>query len=112
MAIKTAKMKNLAGKDKKQQLEITCRLSVDLTLIYERDDMCNVGSVHKRQQPKNSFDENIQSVIICTTPMSTEKCGRCCSTFKRIQTKKHNLRKSAECFGSSYSVLKKRLMYI
>ena len=69
------------------------KLKSELSVIYERDDMCDVGGV----LPLLVFiaDNNLKNVltetyklldIICTTPMSTAECERCFSTLKRIKT--------------------------
>lgn len=69
------------------------KLKTELSALYERDDICNVGGI----LPLLVFisDNNLKKVlteiyklldIICTTPMSTAECERCFSTLKRIKS--------------------------
>nr|CAH7756438.1 unnamed protein product [Callosobruchus chinensis] len=67
------------------------KLKSELSALYERDDMCDVGSI----LPLLVFILKLEKVlretfkllgIICTTPISTAESERCFSTIKRIKT--------------------------
>nr|CAI5869884.1 unnamed protein product [Callosobruchus analis] len=69
------------------------KLKSELSALYERDDMCDVGGLLQLLVfiSDNSLEKVLRETyklldIICTTPMSTAECERCFSTLKRIKT--------------------------
>nr|CAH7719903.1 unnamed protein product [Callosobruchus chinensis] len=69
------------------------KLKSELSALYERDDMCDVGSILPLLVfiSHNNLEKVLRETyklldIICTTPMSTAECERCFSTLKRIKT--------------------------
>lgn len=73
----------------------SAKLKSELTVIYNRDDMCgnreNNGILAlllfiTKNNLKQCFSETYKVLeIICTTPMTTCECERCFSTLKRIK---------------------------